>query len=170
MLYFLFSGSEDLGDKVNIGNVTLIFIHVVEVDNSANFPWIPEHSPLSLTRTDSLESSNLKNSFEVKALTCWTCLGLQGRWRGNCDTDLFGVYSYSQTWNNIYVVSGLRQMLILNCWIYQVCWKGGKEEAYPYVWLKDNCSCPSCYHKVSHSRLTYIEETDLNAEPITVRV
>ncbi|KAK8393294.1 hypothetical protein O3P69_013366 [Scylla paramamosain] len=51
----------------------------------------------------------------------------------------------------------------------KVCWEGGKEEVYPYVWLKDNCRCPSCYHKVSHSRLTFIEETDLKAEPISVQ-
>ncbi|XP_045110420.1 gamma-butyrobetaine dioxygenase-like isoform X2 [Portunus trituberculatus] len=52
----------------------------------------------------------------------------------------------------------------------KVRWEGGKEEVYPYVWLKDNCRCPSCYHKVSHSRLTFIEETDLKAEPISVQV
>lgn len=52
----------------------------------------------------------------------------------------------------------------------KVCWEGDKEEVYPYVWLRDNCRCPFCFHEVSHSRLIFIEETDLKAEPFSVQL
>ncbi|KAG0714700.1 Gamma-butyrobetaine dioxygenase [Chionoecetes opilio] len=52
----------------------------------------------------------------------------------------------------------------------RVCWEGGEVEVFPFVWLKDNCRCSSCYHAVSHSRLILMEDIDLEAKPTNAKM
>ncbi|XP_022099246.1 gamma-butyrobetaine dioxygenase-like isoform X2 [Acanthaster planci] len=35
-----------------------------------------------------------------------------------------------------------------------VSWKGGRSQAFPFVWLRDNCRCPRCFHPTAISRKT----------------
>ncbi|XP_054261773.1 gamma-butyrobetaine dioxygenase-like [Macrosteles quadrilineatus] len=41
-----------------------------------------------------------------------------------------------------------------------------KEHRFPYLWLRDNCQCGSCFHEASHSRIIDIEHFDFNAQPL----
>uniref|UniRef100_A0A1Y1LG79 Gamma-butyrobetaine hydroxylase-like N-terminal domain-containing protein n=1 Tax=Photinus pyralis TaxID=7054 RepID=A0A1Y1LG79_PHOPY len=40
---------------------------------------------------------------------------------------------------------------------------GKGKEVFPLVWLRDNCRCPSCFHKSSTSRI--INWVDFNVSP-----
>ncbi|XP_018322233.1 gamma-butyrobetaine dioxygenase-like [Agrilus planipennis] len=43
-------------------------------------------------------------------------------------------------------------------------------EAYPSVWLRDNCTCPECFHNDSHSRAINWDKFDVGVSPISVDV
>ena len=43
-------------------------------------------------------------------------------------------------------------------------WTGKESYQYPYLWLRDNCQCPSCYNASSKSRRLLMR--DLNPESI----
>jgi len=44
-----------------------------------------------------------------------------------------------------------------------------KEELrFPHVWLRDNCQCPSCFHRTSNSRIIDIEQFDFDTSPTDV--
>lgn len=41
---------------------------------------------------------------------------------------------------------------------------------YPFVWLRDNCQCSSCFHKESLSRVVDWRTFDVDVMPIKVDV
>lgn len=43
-----------------------------------------------------------------------------------------------------------------------VQWKDGGQSLYPYVWLRDNCQCPSCFLQSAKARKLPIENLDVN--------
>ncbi|KAG7154699.1 Gamma-butyrobetaine dioxygenase-like 2 [Homarus americanus] len=52
----------------------------------------------------------------------------------------------------------------------EVKWTDGETDVFPYVWLRDNCQCPSCFHAASNSRIHLMGEFDLNTQPHTAQV
>lgn len=52
----------------------------------------------------------------------------------------------------------------------EVTWANGKTDIYPYVWLKDNCQCPTCFHPSSKSRIHLIQDLDVNIRPFTAEL
>ena len=34
-------------------------------------------------------------------------------------------------------------------------------QCFPYVWLRDNCQCPECFHPVSQGRLLLLNDLDV---------
>ncbi len=53
--------------------------------------------------------------------------------------------------------------------------EAGEISRFPFVWLRDNCTCPSCFHAKSSSRLTSFSGLDLDdtivaAEQVTASV
>ncbi|XP_022099250.1 gamma-butyrobetaine dioxygenase-like isoform X2 [Acanthaster planci] len=40
--------------------------------------------------------------------------------------------------------------------------KGGLRQAFPFVWLRDNCQCPVCFHPTAMSRKTYAYELNVD--------
>ncbi|XP_022087372.1 gamma-butyrobetaine dioxygenase-like isoform X2 [Acanthaster planci] len=49
-----------------------------------------------------------------------------------------------------------------------VSWEGGRSQAFPFVWLRDNCRCPRCFHSKALARLTYAHElsVDITAKSV----
>ena len=41
---------------------------------------------------------------------------------------------------------------------------------FPYVWLRDNCQCPQCWHPVSRARLFRMQQLQLNIKPKLTQV
>ena len=41
---------------------------------------------------------------------------------------------------------------------------------FPYVWLKDNCQCESCFHPVSKTRKILFQDLDPDIQPISALV
>lgn len=41
---------------------------------------------------------------------------------------------------------------------------------YPFVWLRDNCQCPECFHQTSLSRTLNWENFDLSVSPKNVQI
>lgn len=41
---------------------------------------------------------------------------------------------------------------------------------FPFVWLRDNCQCSTCFHQDSRSRTIDIESFDINSKPRVVKV
>ncbi|CAL4097431.1 unnamed protein product, partial [Meganyctiphanes norvegica] len=52
----------------------------------------------------------------------------------------------------------------------QVSWSDGGRDIYPYVWLRDNCQCPSCFLAVSGSRVTPLRILLLEEKPVHAQV
>jgi hypothetical protein len=46
----------------------------------------------------------------------------------------------------------------------------GQFYQFPYVWLRDNCQCSSCFHNDSNSRTIDWETFDVNVYPKSVKV
>ena len=46
----------------------------------------------------------------------------------------------------------------------------GDTGEYPYVWLRDNCQCSTCFHPVSKSRLFLLRHLDIDVEPSSMQV
>uniref|UniRef100_A0A1B6F0H0 Gamma-butyrobetaine dioxygenase n=1 Tax=Cuerna arida TaxID=1464854 RepID=A0A1B6F0H0_9HEMI len=44
------------------------------------------------------------------------------------------------------------------------------ELRYPHLWLRDNCQCPSCFHKTSSSRVINIEQFKFDSQPIKTSI
>lgn len=51
----------------------------------------------------------------------------------------------------------------------QVKW-GDEDEVFPYVWLRDNCRCPACFHAASYSRLSLMADMDLQVQPKSAEI
>ncbi|XP_070566929.1 gamma-butyrobetaine dioxygenase-like [Ptychodera flava] len=47
-------------------------------------------------------------------------------------------------------------------------WNDGTTSRYPFVWLRDNCRCPSCWHHDARGRIILMENLDVDIEPIGV--
>ena len=41
---------------------------------------------------------------------------------------------------------------------------------FPFVWLRDNCQCPACFHPGSNSRTINWEAFDVDTYPCDVKV
>lgn len=41
---------------------------------------------------------------------------------------------------------------------------------YPYVWLRENCQCPTCFQEDAIARLFLVDDLDLNIQPKEVQV
>ncbi|KAG0713429.1 Gamma-butyrobetaine dioxygenase [Chionoecetes opilio] len=54
--------------------------------------------------------------------------------------------------------------------ILKVRWKDGSEDMYPYLWLRDNCQCPNCFHPVSLSRRFSMKDLDPSLDCVSVQV
>ncbi|XP_070534059.1 gamma-butyrobetaine dioxygenase-like [Ptychodera flava] len=52
----------------------------------------------------------------------------------------------------------------------RVRWGDGFESAYPFVWLRDNCFCPSCYEATAQARMFLVEDLDVEIVPTDVKV
>lgn len=44
------------------------------------------------------------------------------------------------------------------------------ELKFPLIWLRDNCQCSQCFHKVSNSRTINAEKFNFNIQPSITRV
>ncbi|XP_013379806.1 gamma-butyrobetaine dioxygenase isoform X1 [Lingula anatina] len=51
----------------------------------------------------------------------------------------------------------------------RVTWGDGKEDEYPYVWLRDNCQCPECFVSSSASRAFLMANLDPDVKPKNVQ-
>ncbi|XP_018023988.1 gamma-butyrobetaine dioxygenase [Hyalella azteca] len=47
----------------------------------------------------------------------------------------------------------------------EVEWAEGGRSIYPWLWLRDNCQCDQCFHPVSLSRTSFLQDLDLNVAP-----
>ncbi|XP_071533113.1 gamma-butyrobetaine dioxygenase-like isoform X1 [Panulirus ornatus] len=52
----------------------------------------------------------------------------------------------------------------------QVCWAEGGMDLFPYVWLRDNCQCPSCFHPTTLSRKISMEDLNLDIIPTSIQM
>ena len=52
----------------------------------------------------------------------------------------------------------------------KVGFSDGDTGEYPYVWLRDNCQCSTCFHPVSKSRLFLLRHLDIDVEPTKIQV
>merc|ERR1712032_943114 len=46
----------------------------------------------------------------------------------------------------------------------------GKEEEFPWVWLRDNCQCTQCYEAISRCRIHNLTEWEIGVKPSKVEV
>jgi hypothetical protein len=51
-----------------------------------------------------------------------------------------------------------------------VTFAGGKTHLFPYVYLRDNCQCPQCWHPTTLSRMVLMMDLDLNIKPSNAKV
>ena len=49
-------------------------------------------------------------------------------------------------------------------------WNGNETNQYPYLWLRDNCQCPSCYNASSMSRRLLMRQLDPKSAPAEIKV
>ena len=49
-------------------------------------------------------------------------------------------------------------------------WSNGRKLNYPFIWLRDNCQCESCFHPSTKTRIALLRNLDLNAEPEGLQV
>ncbi len=50
-----------------------------------------------------------------------------------------------------------------------VTWTDDSVTSYPFVWLRDNCQCPACFHPVSRARGNLLADLDLYMVPEKAR-
>ncbi|XP_068244868.1 uncharacterized protein [Palaemon carinicauda] len=55
-------------------------------------------------------------------------------------------------------------------WMLEVKWNDGSSDRYPYLWLRDNCQCPVCFHPTAHARTVDIKELDVAIAPASVNL
>lgn len=51
----------------------------------------------------------------------------------------------------------------------EVTLNDGSRLLYPYVWLRDNCQCPECWHPTTRSRLLRMKQLDPNVKPVNMQ-
>ena len=49
-------------------------------------------------------------------------------------------------------------------------WNFGGPTPFPYVWLRDSCLCPECFHPSTRSRSLRIDQLQLDLRPENVQV
>ena len=49
-------------------------------------------------------------------------------------------------------------------------WNFGGATPFPYVWLRDCCLCPDCFHPTTLSRSLRIDQLQVDIEPQDVQV
>lgn len=52
----------------------------------------------------------------------------------------------------------------------KVQWGDGGEDVFPYIWLRDNCQCPKCFHPVSLARRVMLKDLSLSVNCADVKV
>ncbi|MPC14455.1 Gamma-butyrobetaine dioxygenase [Portunus trituberculatus] len=52
----------------------------------------------------------------------------------------------------------------------RVRWENGSVDSYPYIWLRDNCQCPKCYHPVSLARRVLLKDLDLSVNCVDIKL
>ncbi len=53
----------------------------------------------------------------------------------------------------------------------EVTWESvDQPAAFPFVWLRDCCQCPQCFHPVSNGRLLLLRDVSLDVTPDVVEV
>ncbi|KAF2361494.1 protein of unknown function DUF971 [Trinorchestia longiramus] len=52
----------------------------------------------------------------------------------------------------------------------QVKWSSGGSSTYPWLWLRDNCQCPDCFHPISLSRTFRLKDLDTKLVPSSIKV
>jgi len=52
----------------------------------------------------------------------------------------------------------------------EVTWNDGERTSYPYIWLRDNCQCSTCFHSTTLARRLLFHNIDFNVMPINVEV
>ncbi|XP_064115629.1 gamma-butyrobetaine dioxygenase-like [Macrobrachium nipponense] len=52
-------------------------------------------------------------------------------------------------------------------WMLEARWKDGFRSKYPYIWLRDNCQCPSCFCPSSASRRVLLRDLDPSIVPVS---
>ena len=52
----------------------------------------------------------------------------------------------------------------------EVTWEDGQVNHYPFLWLRDNCTCPACFNEPSQSRVMLLSDLDLDTVPSSVHV
>ncbi|MFV0543440.1 MAG: gamma-butyrobetaine hydroxylase-like domain-containing protein [Marinicella pacifica] len=60
--------------------------------------------------------------------------------------------------------------LSLSVYLSQVFWKGGGSDVYPYLWLRDNCQCPNCFHPIAFARMVLLDHLHPDTVPKSVQV
>lgn len=50
----------------------------------------------------------------------------------------------------------------------EVTWNDGERTSYPYIWLRDNCQCSTCFHSTTLARRLLFHNIDFNVMPINV--
>lgn len=51
----------------------------------------------------------------------------------------------------------------------KVTWKSGKQSRFPYIFLRENCKCPSCFHPQVKQRLVVVYNEKSVADSITIK-
>jgi len=51
-----------------------------------------------------------------------------------------------------------------------VTWNDGETTSYPYIWLRDNCQCSTCFHAATLARRLLFHDVDFNVMPVNVEV
>ena len=54
-------------------------------------------------------------------------------------------------------------------WV-EVSWGEGLQTHYPYVWLRDNCTCDKCYSSSALARLFLLRNLNPDIKPKCVKV
>ena len=54
--------------------------------------------------------------------------------------------------------------------VLEVGWADGGTTHYPYLWLRDNCTCKGCFCDASLSRSFLMADLDVNNKPADVQV
>ena len=68
-----------------------------------------------------------------------------------------------------FVMKGIEEKSGKN--MLNVTWQDDTSNAYPYIYLRDNCQCSQCYFKDSNQRLVdVVRDVDLNVRPTNVEM
>lgn len=52
----------------------------------------------------------------------------------------------------------------------EIEWTDGKTSRFPFVYLREKCQCPVCYHQSSSQRILHMKNLDLNSRPTATQI